>query len=68
MYAIRSYYEKIKANKAYHHLCIIMISTESEDEKVDQAITAGADGYLSKPFSNDELTSKIKKTLAAFKS
>ena len=60
--------KQIKANSAYNHLCIIMISTESEDEKIEQALAAGANGYLSKPFSQDELTTKIKMTLAGFKS
>lgn len=59
--------KQIKANKAYKHLCIIMISTESEDEKVEQATTAGANGYLAKPFSSEELAQKIKATLAKFR-
>ncbi|WP_054029726.1 response regulator [Desulfatitalea tepidiphila] len=60
--------KQIKANDAYNHLCILMISTESEDDKVDQALSAGANGYLAKPFSEEELAAKIKTTLAAFKS
>ena len=58
----------IKRNNAYDHLCIIMISTESEDDKVGQALAAGANGYLTKPFSQGELASKIESTLAEFKS
>ena len=58
----------IKKNKAYDHLCIIMISTESEDESIDRALSAGANGYLAKPFSQEELTAKIESTLANFKS
>jgi len=58
----------IKANATYDHICIVMISTESEDEKVGQAMEAGANGYLSKPFSPEELADKIKKTMASFKS
>lgn len=59
--------QAIKANAAYNHICIIMISTESEDEKVGQAMAAGANGYLAKPFSEEELAEKIQKTLASFK-
>jgi two-component system chemotaxis response regulator CheY len=44
-----------------------MISTESEDDKIDQVLTAGANGYLAKPFSQEELTAKINSTLADFK-
>ena len=58
--------KQIKANSAYDHICIIMISTESEDEKVEQAFVAGANGYLAKPFSQEELESKIKTTMAGF--
>lgn len=58
----------IKKNKAYDHLCIIMISTESEDEKIDQVLAAGANDYLAKPFSQEELSAKIKSTLTKFKS
>ena len=58
----------IKKDKAYEHVCIIMVSTESEDEKVDQAIAAGAHGYISKPFEAEELIKKIQVTLEKFRS
>lgn len=60
--------QQIKANDACGHLCIVMISTESEDEKIDQALAAGANGYLAKPFSEEELAEKINKAMASFNS
>lgn len=57
----------IKKNRAYDHVCIIMVSTEAEDEKIDQAIGAGAHGYISKPFEAEELIEKIKVTLEKVK-
>ena len=60
--------QQIKSNDAYSHLCIVMISTESEDEKIDQALAAGANGYLAKPFSEEELAEKINKAMASFNS
>jgi two-component system chemotaxis response regulator CheY len=57
----------IKANPYYDHICILMVSTESEDEKIGQAMAAGANGYLSKPFDSEELADKVKTTLAAFR-
>ena len=60
--------KRIKANDAYNHLCILMISTESEDDKIGQALEAGANGYLAKPFSEDELAAKIRGTLEKLKS
>ena len=53
----------IRKNKAYEHICILMVSTESEEEKISLAITDGANGYLTKPFEADELTDKIHETL-----
>ncbi len=58
----------VKENKAYKHICVIMISTESEDDVIDQALTAGADGYLAKPFSEDDFIEKIRTTLDGFRS
>ncbi len=58
----------IKTNSAYAHICIIMVSTESEEDKVAQALKAGAQGYLFKPFESEELVEKIKETMAKFKS
>jgi len=58
----------IKNNKAYDHICIIMVSTESEEDKVAQALKAGAHGYIFKPFESEELVEKINVTLAKFKS
>lgn len=68
---IKDGYETVKEIKAagrYQHICIIMVSTESEDEKVGQALEAGAHGYLSKPFSETELVNKIELTMASFQS
>lgn len=58
----------IKNDKAYDHVCIIMVSTESEDKRIDEAIAAGAHGYICKPFEADELIEKIQATLKKVKS
>lgn len=60
--------QQIKANDAYSHLCVVMISTESEDDKIGQALDAGANGYLTKPFSEEELAEKINKAIKSFNS
>lgn len=59
--------KRIRGNDLYGHICTMMISTESEEDKIDQATLAGASGYVTKPFTNDELTTSIKSTLEAFK-
>jgi two-component system chemotaxis response regulator CheY len=40
---------------------VIMITTEAEGSRVKEAIQAGVNDYLTKPFENDVLKSKIDK-------
>jgi two-component system chemotaxis response regulator CheY len=40
---------------------IIMVTTESERERVVEALQAGANDYLAKPFEADTLREKLKK-------
>lgn len=58
----------LRKNKNYDPICVLMVSTESENEKINQAFAGGAQGYLTKPFSPEELTDKIKTTLEKFRS
>jgi len=58
----------VRGNKAYEHICIIMISTESEDDMIDKAVVAGASGYLAKPFSEEDFIKTISATLDKFRS
>jgi two-component system chemotaxis response regulator CheY len=39
---------------------VLMVSTESEDDKIQQAIKAGAGGYISKPFTAETLGTVIR--------
>lgn len=49
----------IKQKKACGHIKVMMVSTESEDDYIDRALAAGADGYLAKPFTGEELAAKV---------
>jgi two-component system chemotaxis response regulator CheY len=40
---------------------VIMITTEAEERRVKEAIQAGVNDYLTKPFENDVLRQKIDK-------
>jgi len=39
---------------------IVMITTESGEDKVKEAMTAGANGYLTKPFTPDQVADSLK--------
>ncbi|MBT8339237.1 MAG: response regulator [Desulfatitalea sp.] len=51
--------QAIRSNRYCDHISILMVSTESEAEYIDRAMKAGANGYLAKPFTKDELIDKI---------
>ena len=51
---------KIKANDALKNVKILMLTAESEKEKVIEAIRAGVNNYIIKPFSPDMLEKKIR--------
>ncbi|MCH8151757.1 MAG: response regulator [Planctomycetes bacterium] len=46
-----------------HDTPIIMVTTESEKPRVVEAIKAGVNNYLVKPFTPDGLSGRIKETL-----
>lgn len=43
---------------------VIMVTTESEKARVVEAIKAGVNNYVVKPFTPDALSDKIRETLA----
>ncbi|MFW6148080.1 MAG: response regulator [Thermodesulfobacteriota bacterium] len=48
----------------YRHIPVLIVSTESEEDKTAMALDAGARGYLPKPFTSEDLAAKIQTTLA----
>lgn len=48
-------------------LPVVMVTTESEKEKVVEAIKAGANGYLLKPFNPQDVQDKLLKHIEALK-
>ncbi len=51
--------------KSDHSTCdirVIFLSGKISEEEVEQAIEAGAEGYISKPFSRKDLLRQIEKT------
>ncbi|MBQ4473956.1 MAG: response regulator transcription factor [Lachnospiraceae bacterium] len=54
--------EVIERIRSWSNLPIIVISARSEDEDKIQALDAGADDYLTKPFSVEELLARLRVT------
>jgi len=44
---------------------VVMITTESSEEHVKQAIRAGAKGYIRKPFTADQVKERVLSLLSA---
>jgi two-component system chemotaxis response regulator CheY len=57
--------EQIKAEKLAVGTPIVMVTTESSEPQVRQAILAGARGYIRKPFSIEHIVNNVKPLLAA---
>lgn len=55
--------EKLKSDPRYADIPVMMVTTESEKENVVRAIRAGARHYLTKPFSPQDLSTRIMECL-----
>ncbi len=54
---------EVRADPALKHLPFLMVTAESKQENVVEAIKAGVNNYIVKPFTADVLKSKIDKIL-----
>jgi two-component system, chemotaxis family, chemotaxis protein CheY len=54
---------RIRESPVYSEIPVLMVSTESEEEKMERALNAGARGYIPKPFTLESLASAIRKIL-----
>ena len=52
--------EVIKKIRSWSNMPIIVISARTEDKDKIEALDAGADDYLTKPFSVDELLARLR--------
>jgi two-component system chemotaxis response regulator CheY len=53
----------VKANPSTAHIPVMMVTTEGERSKMVEAIRNGASHYLSKPFSDEDLTTRMVECL-----
>jgi len=59
----REFLGRIKKDIRYKSIPVIMLTTISQKDKVIDAIRAGAKQYLTKPFSGEDLLTKIVQAL-----
>ncbi len=57
--------EFLRQHPDWKHLPVVMLSTEAADVQVDQALAMGADAYVTKPVSVDELEAALQKAFNA---
>lgn len=55
--------KQIRSRPEYKFMPIIMLTTESQEDKKQAGKAAGATGWIVKPFKPDQLLSVIKKVL-----
>lgn len=53
----------LKSNEKYQNIPVMMVTTEGERKNVVKAIQTGADNYLTKPFTPEDLSTKILECL-----
>jgi two-component system, chemotaxis family, chemotaxis protein CheY len=56
---------QLRTQKLAEGVPVVMITTESSEEHVKQAIEAGAMGYIRKPFTADQVKQKVLSLLPA---
>jgi len=50
---------QVRANPAWRHITLMMVTTESEQGQIVRALAAGAHEYLIKPFTPDAIRGKL---------
>jgi sigma-B regulation protein RsbU (phosphoserine phosphatase) len=55
--------ERIRDHDALVDLPVVMLTSRNREEDIVQALDAGADDFVAKPFSEVELVSRVEKVL-----
>jgi two-component system, chemotaxis family, chemotaxis protein CheY len=55
--------KKMRGDDRFNEIPVLMVSTESESDRIQEAISVGAQGYLTKPFNADQLIAAIHHVL-----
>lgn len=57
--------QKIRTDKRFASIPVVMLTTEGQDEDKDKAISLGATAYIVKPFKPTQLLSLLERILPA---
>jgi DNA-binding response OmpR family regulator len=55
--------QRVRENPRWHKIKIILLTALGSDANVEKGLALGADAYITKPFSNIQIVSKVKELL-----
>jgi len=55
--------QKMRERIEWQHIKIVMLSAKGREAEVNKGLSLGADAYVTKPFSNQELIAKVGELL-----
>ncbi|MES2678678.1 MAG: response regulator [Bacteroidota bacterium] len=58
-----TFLKEVRKDDTYRYLPVIILTTESQETKKQEAKNAGATGWIIKPFSREKLVNVIKKVI-----
>jgi DNA-binding response OmpR family regulator len=56
--------QKVRENAAWQHIRIMMLTAKGRDVEMSKGFALGADAYVTKPFSTQELLAQIRAQLS----
>src|SRR5512146_313888 len=56
----------MKADPTLHDIPVVFLSAKGQESEIQSGLEAGAEEYLLKPFSPDELTNRVRAILSKF--
>ena len=58
--------KRMKADEKIQHIPVVFLSAKGQEAEVQTGLKAGAEEYILKPFSPDELTDRVKALVDKF--
>ena len=56
--------QEIRRREAWSHLPVVMLTAKGRDEEREKGLAMGADDYITKPFSTQEVVETVQSILA----